>query len=52
MFISPAWAHGTGGAATETGPLILLGVAVAAILFFVGRGKWRKYKEQRAAAGL
>ena len=52
MFISPAWAHGTGGAATYVGPLILFGVFVAVIVFFVGRGKWRKYKKQRDAAAL
>ena len=52
MLISPALAHGTGGAASEMGPLILLGVAVAAVLFFVGRSKWRKYREQRDAAGI
>lgn len=50
MLISPAWAHGTGtpeGAGGGTGPLILLGIAVVAILFFIGRKKWRARQARR-----
>ncbi len=47
MLISPAWAHGTGGAATGLGPLIILGIAIVAILFFIGRKKWRARQKTR-----
>ncbi len=47
MLISPAWAHGTGGVATGLGPLILLGIAVVAVVFFIGRKKWRARQDMR-----
>ena len=42
MLISPALAHGIGGAGTAVGPLILLAVAVVFVLVFVGQKKWRR----------
>ena len=45
MLISPAWAHGTGGVATGLGPLILLGIAIVVVAFFIGRKKWRARQE-------
>ncbi len=40
--ISPALAHGIGGAGTAVGPLILLGVAVVCVFVYVGRKAWRR----------
>lgn len=48
MLISPAWAHGTAGAAADgVGPMILLGIAVVAALFFIGRKTWRARQKTR-----
>ena len=51
MLISPALAHGTGGAGTATGPLILLAIAVVFVLVVVGRKKWRKRMQTRDSSG-
>ncbi len=37
MLISPAFAHGIGGAGSAAGPLILLAIAVVFVLVVVGR---------------
>ncbi len=49
--ISPALAHGIGGAGTAVGPLILLAVAVVFVLVFVGQKKWRRHKQRRDGSG-
>ncbi len=41
MLISPAFAHGIGGAGSAAGPLILLAIAVVFVLVVVGRKRWR-----------
>ncbi len=51
MLISPALAHGIGGAGTSVGPLILLAVAVVFVLVFVGQKKWRRHKQRRDDSG-
>ena len=51
MLISPALAHGTGGAGTATGPLILLAVATVGVLVFVIQRKWRGRKAGRDGGG-
>ena len=53
MLISPALAHVTSGAGSGGGfgPLILLGVAIVVVLFFVGEAKWRRRKLKRDDRG-
>ncbi len=52
MLISPAMAHGFGGAGgTAVGPLILLAVAIVFVLVYVGRRKWRGRKLRRDGSG-
>ncbi len=51
MLISPALAHGTGGAGTAVGPLILLAVAIVFGLAYWARKMWRKRKPRREISG-
>ncbi len=48
MWISPAFAHGSGGvgSAGQHGPLILLGVAVVVISLLFAEKKWRRRKQR------
>ena len=53
MLISPAFAHGTGSAETggAIGPLILLGVAILAVIFYFIRKKWLSRRTHRDGDG-
>ena len=51
MLVSPALAHGIGGAGTAVGPLILLAVAVVFVIVFVGQKKWRRRKQRPEGSG-
>jgi|AP45_3_1055517.scaffolds.fasta_scaffold510790_1 hypothetical protein len=51
MMISPALAHGTSGGPDVgwVGPLILIGIAVAVVIFLIGEKKWRHRRSRRNA---